>query len=90
MGLSNMRLYRCKNGCHAANQQKRCPHCGEWLKFDGDMHPQEAHDRVLNEQTERFKATKGEDWKPRRDSKTVAFKEKARREEAKYFHKLNE
>ncbi|MBM4401135.1 MAG: hypothetical protein FJ045_04205, partial [Crenarchaeota archaeon] len=79
-----MRLYRCKNGCHAANKSGRCPHCGEWLKFDGEMTPQEAHDKVLREQSERFKAAGGEDWKKRDNSRTRALKEKAKREEAKY------
>jgi len=53
------------------------------------MEPQEAHDRILKDQRDRAKATGLSDWKPRTSAKIKAFKEKAKREEAKYFHNLN-
>jgi hypothetical protein len=44
---------------------------------------------LLREQTERAKATGLSDFKPRDDARTRAIKEKAKREEAKYFYQLN-
>ena len=87
-----MKMYRCRNGCHISDKYGRCPHCDQWLLYDGEHEVEEYKEKIAREQRERAKAYTncyGEiaDFKPRVNSRTRAYKEKAKREEIKFLNK---